>query len=74
MRPFLDDNFLLNGETAIDLYHSFAKDMPIIDYHCHLTPRKFTRTRRFAILQTYGYLAIIISGERSEVMALKRGS
>ncbi|PAC26155.1 glucuronate isomerase, partial [Flectobacillus sp. BAB-3569] len=33
---FLDDNFLLQTETARTLYHEYAKQMPIIDYHCHL--------------------------------------
>ena len=38
MKKFLDENFLLQTKTAQYLYHSFAKDMPIIDYHCHLPP------------------------------------
>jgi glucuronate isomerase len=36
MKKFLDENFLLQTETAKKLYHEFAKEMPIIDYHCHL--------------------------------------
>ena len=38
MKKFLDDNFLLQNKTAERLYHEFAKEMPIIDYHCHLPP------------------------------------
>lgn len=38
MKKFLDENFLLDNETAISLYHNYAKQMPIIDYHCHLSP------------------------------------
>lgn len=38
MKKFLDDNFLLQTKTAERLYHEFAKEMPIIDYHCHLPP------------------------------------
>jgi glucuronate isomerase len=38
MKKFLDENFLLQTETAKKLYHEYAKDMPIIDYHCHLPP------------------------------------
>ncbi len=38
MKQFLDENFLLQSETAQQLYHEFAKDMPMIDYHCHLPP------------------------------------
>lgn len=39
MKPFLDKNFLLQTHTAQFLYHNHAKDLPIIDYHCHLDPR-----------------------------------
>lgn len=36
MKKFLDDNFLLENATAQTLYHKYAKEMPVIDYHCHL--------------------------------------
>lgn len=36
MKKFLDENFLLSSKTSQQLYHEFAKEMPIIDYHCHL--------------------------------------
>jgi len=36
MKNFLDEDFLLQTETAKKLYHDFAKQMPVIDYHCHL--------------------------------------
>ena len=38
MKKFLNKNFLLESESAQALYHDFAKEMPIIDYHCHLPP------------------------------------
>ncbi|HKG67675.1 MAG TPA: glucuronate isomerase [Segetibacter sp.] len=38
MKKFLDENFLLKNKTAQQLYHEYAKDMPVIDYHCHLPP------------------------------------
>jgi len=38
MKKFLDENFLLQSKTAQQLYHEFAKGMPIIDYHNHLIP------------------------------------
>jgi glucuronate isomerase len=38
MKKFLDENFLLQSDTAELLYHEYAKNMPIIDYHCHLPP------------------------------------
>jgi len=48
MKPFMDDHFLLSNETAIKLYHDFAKDMPIIDYHCHLSPQQIFENKSFA--------------------------
>ena len=33
---FIHEDFMLNGKTAVRLYHDFAESMPIIDYHCHL--------------------------------------
>ena len=36
MKPFITENFLLQTETAIKLYHEYAAKMPIFDYHCHL--------------------------------------
>jgi glucuronate isomerase len=38
MKPFLDENFLLENKTAERLFHDFAAKMPIIDYHNHLPP------------------------------------
>jgi len=46
-KKFLDDNFLLNNETAVRLYHDYSKDMPIIDYHCHLSPQEIYENKRF---------------------------
>ena len=47
MKPFMDENFLLQTETAQKLYHEHAKKMPIIDYHCHLVPKKVADDYRF---------------------------
>jgi len=38
MKPFLNEDFLLETKTAQRLYHDFAAGLPIIDYHCHLPP------------------------------------
>ena len=38
MKAFLDDNFILETKTAQTLYHSYAKKMPIFDFHNHLSP------------------------------------
>ncbi|NRZ85329.1 glucuronate isomerase [Clostridium beijerinckii] len=40
MKKFMDENFLLSNKTAIELYHNYAKNMPIIDYHCHIDPKE----------------------------------
>jgi len=42
---FITDNFLLNSEEAIVLYHEYAKDMPLIDYHNHLSPKQIAEDR-----------------------------
>src|SRR6186713_1394682 len=47
MKKFLDENFLLNTATAQRLYHEFAKEMPIIDYHCHLPPAQIAADTKF---------------------------
>lgn len=47
MKQFLDENFLLSNETAVRLYHDYAKDMPIIDYHCHLSPQEIYENKTF---------------------------
>ncbi|HSU27358.1 MAG TPA: glucuronate isomerase, partial [Chitinophagaceae bacterium] len=47
MKKFLDENFLLKTKTAQTLYHEYAKDMPIIDYHCHLPPQQIAEDQRF---------------------------
>jgi glucuronate isomerase len=47
MKKFLDENFLLNTATAQRLYHDYAKEMPIIDYHCHLPPAQIAADTTF---------------------------
>lgn len=44
---FMDENFLLQGKTARRLYHDVAKNLPIIDYHCHLSPAEIASDKRF---------------------------
>ncbi|MDQ3292358.1 MAG: glucuronate isomerase, partial [Bacteroidota bacterium] len=44
---FLDENFLLQSKTARQLYHDFAREMPIIDYHNHLPPEQIARDHQF---------------------------
>lgn len=47
MKSFLDQNFLLHSKTAQDLYHNFAKNQPIIDYHNHLIPEQIANNASF---------------------------
>ena len=47
MKKFMDENFLLTTETAERLYHSYAKNMPIVDYHCHVSPKEIYEDKRF---------------------------
>ena len=47
MRAFMDRDFLLTSDTARRLYHDVAEGLPIIDYHCHLSPREIWEDRHF---------------------------
>ncbi|MBQ6601096.1 MAG: glucuronate isomerase, partial [Clostridia bacterium] len=40
MTAFMTKDFLLKTETAKKLYHEFAASLPIIDYHCHVSPKE----------------------------------
>jgi len=47
MKKFMDDDFLLENETAKYLYHEHAAKMPIIDYHCHINPKEIYENHKF---------------------------
>jgi glucuronate isomerase len=47
MKNFLDQDFLLETNTAKTLYHNFAAKLPIIDYHCHLPPNQIADDSNF---------------------------
>jgi len=47
MKAFMDQDFLLNTDTAKKLFHTYAKNGPIIDYHNHLSPRDIAQARQF---------------------------
>jgi glucuronate isomerase len=47
MNNFLTEDFLLSNDFARTLYHQYAKDLPIIDYHCHLSPQDIAGNRSF---------------------------
>lgn len=47
MNGFMDENYLLETETAKKLYFEYAKDMPIFDYHCHLPVQEIADDKKF---------------------------
>lgn len=48
MKAFMDDeDFLLTTQTARQLFETYAKDMPILDYHCHLSPQEIFEDKHF---------------------------
>jgi len=47
MKNFMCEDFLLSNDTAKKLYHDYASSMPIIDYHCHISPKEIAENRTF---------------------------
>lgn len=47
MKAFMDKDFLLSTDTAKELYHGFAANVPILDYHCHINPQEIAENRKF---------------------------
>ncbi|MDO5441422.1 MAG: glucuronate isomerase [Bacillota bacterium] len=47
MKEFMDKDFLLETETAKHLFHDYAENMPIVDYHCHISPKEIYEDRKF---------------------------
>ncbi|WP_182185790.1 glucuronate isomerase [Pectinatus frisingensis] len=47
MKKFMDEDFLLESETAKTLFHDYAEKMPIVDYHCHIQPQEIAENRQF---------------------------
>ena len=47
MKEFMDKDFLLQTETAKTLFHDFAENTPIVDYHCHINPKEIAEDRQF---------------------------
>jgi glucuronate isomerase len=78
---FITDDFLLSTPTAIRLYHGYAENLPVIDYHCHLPPRQVAEDYRFRnlteiwlggdhykwrLMRTYGVDEKYITGDGSD--------
>lgn len=51
MKPFIHEDFILESSAARELFHDFAKDQPILDFHNHLPPDEIASDRRYADLQ-----------------------
>lgn len=47
MKTFMGEDFLLSNDTAINLYENYAKEMPIIDYHCHVSQKEIFENKQF---------------------------
>ncbi|MGN1121138.1 MAG: glucuronate isomerase [Eubacteriales bacterium] len=47
MKQFMDHDFLLSTPTAVKLFENYAKDTPIVDYHCHLVPAEIAQNKQF---------------------------
>ncbi len=48
MKPFLNEDFLLTTDAAKKLYHEYAAKMPVIDYHCHVSPKEIAEDKRYS--------------------------
>ena len=48
MKKFLDKDFLLKTETAKLLFHNYASKLPIIDYHCHISPKEIAENKSYS--------------------------
>ncbi len=48
MKPFLNEDFLLETQAARRLYHDYAERLPIIDYHCHISPAEIAQDKHYA--------------------------
>ncbi len=66
IKPFLDDNFLLENRTAEILYHEYAARQPIIDYHNHLPPDEIASNKKFANLT-----AVWLNGDHYKWRAMR---
>jgi glucuronate isomerase len=66
IKPFLNDDFLLENRTAEILYHEYAAKQPIIDYHNHLSPDEIAEDKNFENLT-----AIWLNGDHYKWRAMR---
>jgi glucuronate isomerase len=66
VKTFITEDFLLQTETARELYHDYAADEPIYDYHCHLPPDEIADDKSFPNLG-----AIWLAGDHYKWRAMR---
>ena len=64
---YIKNNFLLTNETAERLYFSYAKDMPIFDYHCHLPEKQILENKPFNDLHFF-----IVEGKLHKITCINQ--
>ncbi|MBI3209776.1 MAG: glucuronate isomerase [Candidatus Solibacter usitatus] len=64
--PFIHDDFLLQTKASRRLYHEYAENEPILDYHCHLPPKDVAENRQFADLYE-----ILLEGDHYKWRAMR---
>ena len=47
MQSFMNEDFLLKTETAKHLFHDYAENLPIYDYHCHISPKEIWENKTY---------------------------
>lgn len=66
MKEFMCEDFLLSNETAVRLYHDYAKVMPIYDYHCHLSAKDIAEDRKY-----YDITEVWLAGDHYKWRAMR---
>ena len=63
---FFNEDFMLRSKTAKKLYHKFAEGLPIIDYHCHISPAEIAEDHRFS-----GITELMLGGDHYKWRAMR---
>lgn len=79
-KHFINDDFLLSSDTACQLYHDYAAEMPIIDYHCHLPPEEIAEDKHWETMTElwlggdhYKWRAMRSNGIKEEIITGSAG-
>ena len=60
----MDEDFLLNNQTAQALYHGTAEALPILDYHCHISPKEIAENKPLG----FEAVSVVLSEGRTEAI------